>query len=750
MSRSAFARRGLWQTVRASPVAAAHAGIAAVLVAVLTLILVAPGTDDASGAAVGAPSPADIVAPRATRFESALLTERLRKQAADDVPVRFLEVDPAISRQQVARVRDILDLVDLYRREPLASAEEARAALSGAAELGSGWDLIERLLALDEQLWSTVKDETPRVVALAMRLPVRPDSLAAARNSSVAYVDRDVEPSTAALIAQLAARFIVPNSLIDETATEADREAARQAVDPVVREVAQGEMIVRAGEIIEPEQMEVLIALGLSGDQARGRDILASFLLVSLAVAAAAALLVNLRPATVVSGIRPVLLAAALVAAFTAIARFTVADEVVLIYAFPAPAIAMTVTALFGLELGLAAALVLAIALGAIGGQQLEIVLYVLFGSLAGASLLGNVERIKAFFWAGGALGASNLALLAAFEAPRATLDMRGAIELAGAAATNAVFSTGLAALGILAAGALFGVLTSLQLLELARPDHPLLRMLQLHAPGTYQHSIVLSNLGERAAQAIGADPLLVRIGSYFHDVGKIRQPHFFIENQLGNEDPHSELPPETSAAIIIDHVTGGLELATEYRLPDAIKAFIAQHHGTLRVEFFYRQAVGAEGTKGDLGSSVDEAAYRYPGPIPRTRETAIVMLADGAEAAVRSASPETRAAIEPIVRGIIDARLAAGQLDDADLTLRDLRLIQDAFVTTLESMYHPRIAYPAGEPDIRPRGGDGRPTSASDGGVQGAVGSEAGPSPKTESASAARTVPGEPVGTSG
>jgi len=240
--------------------------------------------------------------------------------------------------------------------------------------------------------------------------------------------------------------------------------------------------------------------------------------------------------------------------------------------------------------------------------------------------------------------------------------------------------------------GRVFGITTSLQLLELARPTHPLFRQLLMNAPGTYHHSIVLSNMAERAAETIGADALLTRVGAYYHDIGKLTRPYFFAENQSNGENPHDKLDPKTSADIIIGHVTDGMDLARKYRLPRRIDDFILEHHGTMVTRYQHNQAVQAAG--GDA-SKVDIEKFRYPGPRPQSRETALLMLADGTEARTRAQRPNDEESIRKLVLSTIEAAQKQGQLDDTKLTLRDLGIITDAFVTILKGTHHPRIAYP-------------------------------------------------------
>lgn len=236
----------------------------------------------------------------------------------------------------------------------------------------------------------------------------------------------------------------------------------------------------------------------------------------------------------------------------------------------------------------------------------------------------------------------------------------------------------------------LFGITTTFKLLELASPNQPLLKELQLKAPGTYHHSIMVGNLAEAAAEAIGADALLVRVGAYYHDIGKTKRPYFFVENQLGMANQHDRISPRLSALVITAHVKEGLEMAREHKLPGIIQEFIATHHGTSLVSYFYHQAVQAEGA-----GQVMEEHFRYPGPRPRTRETGILMLADGAEAACRSIKNPTAEAIEAMVRKIVDKRLSDGELSEAPLTLSEIEKSAQTFVRILTGLYHQRIEYP-------------------------------------------------------
>jgi putative nucleotidyltransferase with HDIG domain len=239
-----------------------------------------------------------------------------------------------------------------------------------------------------------------------------------------------------------------------------------------------------------------------------------------------------------------------------------------------------------------------------------------------------------------------------------------------------------------------FRITTSMTLLEIADASHPLLRRLAMEAPGTYNHSLQVATLAEAAAEAIGANSLLCRVASYYHDIGKINKADYFVENQVGGENRHINLSPSVSLLIIIGHVKDGMELAREYNLPTSINHFIPQHHGTTLVEFFYHQAKNRD--QGEDAPAISEAQYRYPGPRPKSKETAIVMLADCVESACRAMPEPTASRLETLVHELALKRMLDGQFDDCELTLKEVDHMEKAMVKTLLGIYHGRIAYPS------------------------------------------------------
>jgi hypothetical protein len=291
----------------------------------------------------------------------------------------------------------------------------------------------------------------------------------------------------------------------------------------------------------------------------------------------------------------------------------------------------------------------------------------------------------------------AGILVLMAFRISAGDLDWLGITQLLLSATGNGFLSAAFALLGQYFLAQSLGLATALHLLEISRPDHPLLQFFLRNAPGTYQHSLQVANLAEQAAEAIGADQLLARVGALFHDVGKAKNPAFFIENQApGQTNTHQDMEPEEAASTIIRHVTDGAALARKYRLPRRIADFMLEHHGTMLTRYQYNQAL--QKANGDT-AQIDIEKFRYPGPRPRSRETAILMIADGAEARARAQSPQTDDEMRALVRGVVEYVQKEGQLDHTMLTLRDLNTIVESFVATFRGTYHPRIQYPAAEP---------------------------------------------------
>ena len=394
---------------------------------------------------------------------------------------------------------------------------------------------------------------------------------------------------------------------------------------------------------------------------------------------------------TILADRRRVVLLAAIVIAAGLATKLIVPGHVLTPYLFPMAAATMLVAVLLDVQLAVVVGIILSLLVGFVGGKSLDLTAYTLVGSVIGALAVSPTGRLSTFAWAALAVGVVNSVVAVSFRLLGVGSDVVGLLELVGASLANGVLSVSLAFTTFFWLGTLLGITTPVQLVELARPTHPLAKRLLLEAPGTYHHSLMVGNLGERAAELIGADPLVVRVAALHHDVGKCLRPYFFVENQTAGENYHEQLDAKTSAQIIISHVQDSLELARKHRFPTAVLDVIAQHHGTTRVGFghFYQQAVK------ESNGQVSEVDFCYPGPRPRSKEAAVVMLADGVEAAVRASGATSAAEIERVVRKLTNDRLISGELDDCDLTLRELGIIGNAFVQVLQGFAHTRIQYP-------------------------------------------------------
>ncbi|MBI4414404.1 MAG: HDIG domain-containing protein [candidate division NC10 bacterium] len=359
-------------------------------------------------------------------------------------------------------------------------------------------------------------------------------------------------------------------------------------------------------------------------------------------------------------------------------------------YALPVAVGAVLLTVLFNARVAFAASLATSLLSALMVGMSLKFFLFAMVGGLVGVFGIPQVQDRSTFFKAGCWVSLANAYSLVAFAFLEGNVLQVPGEVLAGLA--NGILTAVIASALLPALELLFDTATDLRLLELSNMTNPLLRQLIMTAPGTYHHSIMVGTLTEAAAEAIGANSLLCRVGALYHDVGKIKKPAYFIENQPEALARHSELTPRMSSLIITSHVKEGIAMALEHRLPPAIVDLIPQHHGTRLVMYFFEKAKEAHDP--DMGE-VDEGDYRYPGPRPQTREAAVLMLADAVEAAARTLNDPTPARIQGVVQRIINTIFIEGQLDECDLTLKDLHLIAKAFIRILTGMYHHRVDYP-------------------------------------------------------
>jgi putative nucleotidyltransferase with HDIG domain len=505
------------------------------------------------------------------------------------------------------------------------------------------------------------------------------------------------------LVIGLGSRLIEPSLTPNRAATEVAREYARVGVKPFAITVKKGEMVIRDGErltrrhllVFDAMQRQsggssiILVALG-------GTLAVLLFVLVALGWAPGASRIraLNSRDTVFLAALFLSGLAAARVWSAVAYAlhdRFTVWPLDALIFVLPLAAGAMIARLVLRAGVAVWFAILSALVLNLVVQGDRPLVLFALVGSIVGMTRIRTISSRGDLLRAGVAVGVAQAAAAVVIELLSGQAGLTSYLFSAGAAFAGGALS-GLVTLGLTpVVEAVFGYTTDLKLLELANLNHPALKELIVQAPGSYHHSVIVGALVEAAAEAIGANPLLARVMAYYHDLGKGCNPQYFIENQRSGQNPHDKLKPSMSAMIIRRHVNDGLEIARRYRLGEPIRAAIAEHHGTTLIHFFHHKAKELA----EEADSVAEIDYRYTGTKPQSREAALVMLGDSVEAAARSVPDPTPARLAGVVARIINLKFADEQLEECDITLKDLHQIAKSFSTVLASIYHTRPEYP-------------------------------------------------------
>jgi putative nucleotidyltransferase with HDIG domain len=651
---------------------------------------------------VGDLAPMDIRAPKALTFTNPVLSAAARQAARDSVQPQYdytTERAITIASTQLSEfARRVAPLDTAF--DPTTTPARRQAILDEALP-GMSIESRTVLLTLDAQRWEAVRTEAARVLDITERTQLRDTEVAVARQRLSEQMAGDLSDGERHLAAELIAPVLVPNSSFSQSLTDQEKDRRAAEAPPVVDQIVQGEVIVRGGTKVGEVDLARISALGLDST---GPDLagLAGWFVLS-------ALLVGLLFGWIWRFRRSfwhrnnVLLLVGLLFLIATVALKVTAGRIFLPFAMPLAAVGILVAVLLDAEAAVIVTVLLSVVAGAVNGPSLELGAYVLLGGLAGILAIRRGDKLSAFIQAGAAAFVIQALVVTAFSL-LGERDLTGVVQLIGAAAVSGG-GAAVAAVGSFAVlGNVFGLLTVFQLLELANPSQPLLRRLLVETPGTYHHSLMVGNLAERAAETIGADPLLTRVAAYYHDIGKLANPAGFIENQAGGDNVHDQLAPEESAQILKQHVADGIDLAYQARLPKALIAFIPQHHGTAIMSYFHARAReqaaepfgGLEIEEGRRAAdAVDPRRYRHAGPKPQSREAALIMLADGVEASVRSLASRDEPAIRSMVARSSSERMDDGQFDECDLTLRDLDRVKEAFVSQLLGMYHQRIAYP-------------------------------------------------------
>jgi hypothetical protein len=670
-------------------------GIAIILSFLLTIHLLPDKVD----LHVGDVSPQEIRAHRTVKYVDSIETERLRMEAANRAD-KVYKVVPSAAYKATESITETIEGLERARLDERSASIASKIILvKGNISIDLSDESLESLLKADDTTFKQIGAYTKQLVREILDREIRDDTNdveKARAEFSRRIRNYIVDRGSAVAAVQMGNSVIRPNRIFDPAETNAAREREMRTVPPQYRQVFIGDVIVQKGESITPSHIEKFVALGLSHPRIDYLAVISISLLVAFMVLFVKAYLKRYHTRIFESNKLLVLLSLIVLlsvlglklggtmlglklsgAQYGYFAMIWISTAGMLTAVLLSPQIAVLIVALLSTTSGLTLSNELRWALGALAT------------SLVAIYAVSDIRRHSDLLRALGVLWAANLAVV--WLMGTISGDTIHDLLLGSTwAVAGGLSSIGLFWLGTAALEKPFGITTHIRLLELSDTNNPILKRLLMEAPGTYSHSIFVGNIASAVAEVIGADALLVRVASYYHDVGKMKRPYFFVENQHV-ENAHDHLNPSLSALVIRSHTKDGVELATEYKLPSVIRELINEHHGTSLVRYFYHQAASDVGN----GSEALEQQFRYEGVKPQSKEAAILMLADAVEAASRSLSKPTLGRIESMVEEVIAEKLADGQLDESELTFKDVSRIRNSFIRTLTSMLHARIEYP-------------------------------------------------------
>ncbi len=519
------------------------------------------------------------------------------------------------------------------------------------------------------------------------------DQLEEKRETIRSFFSKITEESSLNVVgSDIAVMVIRPNMFYDEENTLAKKAEARSNVEDVI--IKRGTRIVNKGQEITPQQIKLVEAYGLlsNGADRFNLRIYIGYIIIILTGLLMIWLYLYKFDKKIWNNNSNILLISIIMIIFLAI---SITIRAISDYLIILPAFVMIISIMLNPRIALLTNIIMTVYIGYITGFDNGVITIMLLTGILGSIMVYKTYHRSTIVYAGICIGLTSVMLILSFGLLH-QIDLKGLLIGSIYGLVGGVLSAVLT-IGILPfLEATFDILTPIKLLELSNPNQPLLRRLLIEAPGTYYHSILVGNLSEAAAEEVGANSLLCRIGAYYHDIGKLKRPYFFKENQITKDNPHDKIAPNLSALIITSHVTDGIEMAKKYKLPSLVISIIRQHHGNTLVAYFYHKALNLDG-----GEQVTEDKFRYQFSKPQTKEAAIVMLADSAEAYIRSLTEPTQEQVELGVKKIIRDKLQDGQLEQCDLTLKDLDNIGRAFVKVLAGIFHERIEYPETPKDI-------------------------------------------------
>lgn len=635
---------------------------------------------------VGQVSDRDVLAPRSVSYVDHVKTKKLEAEVLASVASVY-DFDVTVAAKAEESAAAVFKAARAVAADKtLTDAEKRLEKLRSSLPISLPAATVSGLAAMSEADLASCEEHTKNILRKYLQRGIREDDFDDARKQIALEIESlELGKDGEAVVAGMAQTLVKPNFVLNVAETDKRKKAALTSIEPVRETVKKGQVLVRKGDVVTAEQIYAMEELGLHRGSVSELRIFGLAIFVLVVMGLIIGYLYKFSPNVFANDSHMVLLG--LIILLTLL--FGKAAHIYSDFVAPIAAGALLTAILIDTRLGIFISVALAVMFGVIVENDLRAVAVALIGSLTGVYSVSKMNHGYSLTRTGLWIAALNFVTIAS----TGFLEQLGGKQILLQGIQGAV--SGIAS-AVITIGFLpylentFKITTPVKLMELANPSNPLLQRLLLDAPGTYHHSILVGNLAETAADHIGADPVTVRVGAYYHDIGKIKRPYFFIENLTDADNPHDKIAPSLSTLIVTSHIKDGVDLCRDYKLPQPIIDIVQQHHGTMLVSYFYRRA-----TETEHSECIIEADFRYEGPRPQSKEAALVMLADACEAAVRSLSRPNVNRIESTVRKIIRERLHDGQLDDCNLTLRDLNIIGDVFIRVLSSMFHSRIEYP-------------------------------------------------------
>jgi len=633
--------------------------------------------------------PYDINSPITVRYTDKEETEKLRKQAEEKVPVIYRK-NTSVDETVISDIENFFLILKTERKNKIKKTEDKLSVIEKLLRASKDpRKVAEFLISVDDKNLTLVQNLSISLSRELLKAGIQEAELGEIpQKVKNLALSKDSRENIADVVTEIIMTYIRPNFMIDEEATDRLKEEARQKIVPVINTILRNEKIAQKGERVTPKILDKLKATGILSSSNRTLLWIISITYPLFLTFLILFYIYKLGNGKIISDFRYFVLLYAFILLFVAIVRFTITISFSP-FIIPAFIFLIPLIVLYGSKHTLFLnSSVLLISLIAFGYDISITAAYVVAGLFA--IMFFSRFRTLSEFMTKSLYSAIVLSLVMLLfnSFPQENSLYANKFLVMGISFVNGFVSCLLAIGIIFAVEHCLNLLTPLRLFELSDPNSPILRKLFESAPGTYQHSVVVANLSSHAAEAIGCDSLLARVGSYYHDLGKIEDPLLYSENSSGS-NLLDKMDALSALSKIKSHISAGLKIANEYKLPTEIKNFITEHHGTSKISFIYDKV------KSERNPNIDEKSFRYDGPKPQSRETAIVMLADSTEASVRSLKDIRTETLEKLVDNIIKAKLSDGQLDDTPLTLKNLSIIRESFVSTLGSLYHTRIAYP-------------------------------------------------------